>query len=436
MSLSRTLQQRLAQIGLSIPDLLVPRPDVDLSIWSVNACDQHVHDRSYWDRSRDRVGSGPSSLDLILPEADLHRDDLAVRINGIHRKMEDFLGGGILQSTESGFMVVSRETACNKRRKGILLAFDLEAWHQPEQRRFALRPTERVVEDRLPARLSIRENAALEMPHVLVLVDDSRAVISKALDGLSGREIYRTTLPENAGELRGAMVRAPDDMDVLVTCLEEVATTANPDAPVWFIGDGNHSLEAARRHWNHVRKGLIEPGTSLHPARHFLAELVPLQSPGLEVLPVHRRLAGVANHDLKKAFENAGMDVENCHAIGLRNDLQADHGRWLAGWISEELAWGVVSKGAGSEPFGSIVDEVVRRIQTDSGAAKIEYLHGWDEAASGDPADGTIFVRSPTRQNLAQAFRAGEIFPPKSFSLGGPSDKRHYFEARRLRHPD
>lgn len=429
------LQERLARIGLSMPDLLVPSAEVDLSRWTVNACDQHVHDRTYWDRARDRIGNSPSSLSLILPEADLCRDDLPDRIHAIHRSMDEYLQRGILHSAETGFMVVCRETSRKARRAGLLVAFDLEAWHQPDQERFALRPTERVVEDRLPARLSIRENAAIEIPHALVLADDPCGLLSEALDRLTGYEVYGSSLAENAGVVRGTLMQTPDAMEAIVSCLEKLAAPTSPATPVWYVGDGNHSLEAARRHWNHVRKGLREPEKTPHPARHFLAELVPLQSPGLKILPVHRRIHGLPTHALKKGFEDAGLKSESCRAFELRMDLQADHGRWIAGWTTGDQAWGITTNDTRPTPFNLIVDSVILRLQTDFPTAKISYLHGWEEAASGDRADGTIYVRSPTHQILAQAFRAGDVFPPKSFSLGAPSDKRHYLEARRLLHP-
>ncbi|MEK7391549.1 MAG: DUF1015 family protein [Fibrobacterota bacterium] len=417
-----------------MPDLLVPSPDVELSRWTVNACDQHVHDSSFWDRTRDRIGRSPSSLSLILPEADLCHNDLPDRIHTIHRCMEEYLHRGILNSAGTGFMVVNRETSRQTRRAGLLVAFDLEAWHQPDQQRFALRPTERVVEERLPARLSIRENAAIEIPHALVLVDDPRGILSNALDSLTGYQIYRTILAENAGVVSGTLMQSQDALEAIVVCLESLAAAANPESPVWCIGDGNHSLEAARRHWSHLRTAL-HPGYSAHPARYLLAELVPLQSPGLEILPVHRGFSGISMDVVMKGFEEVGLKSESCNAHELQINLQSDHPRWIAGWTNSDQAWGLTFADFCTDGFNDVLDEVLFRLLDQFPSSKIDYLHGWEEAASGGLTSSTIYLRSPTPQSLAEAFRSGHVFPPKSFSLGTPSDKRHYLEVRRIRHP-
>lgn len=426
-------RDRLARIGLSMPDMLVPGPDVDLSRWAVNACDQHVHDRSYWDRAEDRIGDDPSALALILPESDLGREDVSRRIRGIHRCMEEYLRAKILRPTGPGFVVVHRQFPGKATRGGLLVGFDLEAWHVPELERFALRPTERLVEDRLPARLSIREGAAIELPHALVLVDDPRGALSETLAALDGRDLYETPLPENAGSVRGAWVRTRDSLEALVTCLESLAAAGNPSTPVWSIGDGNHSLEAARRHWSRLRALLGQTERITHPARHFLAELVPLQSPGLEILPVHRFVHGVPGDVLRRTFEEAGWESQSCNLSELRRDLESDPGRWVAGWTSGDQAWGFFSSAPRPDPFDLVLEGMLRRLQTDFPAARIEYLHGWEEAAQAGLAATAIYFRTPTRQALAQALHSGEIFPPKTFSLGAASDKRHYLEARLLR---
>lgn len=425
---------RLAGIGLSMPDLLLPGPEVDLPRWAVNACDQHVHDRSYWDRARCRIGNRPSALSLVLPEADLGREDLSDRIQAIHRAMDGYLHAGVLRPTGPGFVVVHREIPGRIRRSGLLVAFDLEAWHDSRRRRFALRPTESLVEERLPARGSIREGASLEIPHALALVDDPRGRLSETLDATTGRELYHATLAENAGTVRGLLAQA-SAVESIVTCLEGLAASGGSREPVWFIGDGNHSLEVARRHWCRLRTELDERGRTAHPARLLLAELVPLQSPGLSILPVHRRIHGIAEDVLRGEFEKFGLVSKPCALLGLREDLLADPGRWIAGWTSGGKAWGLACASPRTERFDKILDTIIPCLQAQVPTSRIDYLHGWDEADPRSNGGCTVLVRAETRHSLARAFKSGKIFPPKSFSLGSPLEKRHYLEARALRPP-
>lgn len=426
-------QERLARIGLSLPELLLPRTEVDLRLWAVNACDQHVHDGSYWDRARARIGGRPSALSLILPEADLGCQDLSDRILDIHRAMDGYLRTGILRPIGNGFMVVDRTISAGMRRTGLLVAFDLEAWHRTDRDRFALRPTESTVEDRLPARYSIREGAAVELPHVLALVDDPEGILSDLLETIPGRELYRADLAEDAGDVRGRLVEDRESVELVVSCLEGLAKPASPTDRVWFVGDGNHSLEVARRHWNGLRSTLDEQGRADHPARLLLAELVPAQSQGLPVLAVHRRVHGIDHDTLRDEFGKIGLASAPCASIELREDLESDAGRWIAGWTDGDNYWHLVPDCPPADRFDRILDGLLVRLQAMAEGRRIDYLHGWDESLSGDTGGCTIHVRSPSTRSLIQAFGAGEILPPKTFSLGTPRDKRHYLEARLLR---
>lgn len=422
-------ERRLRRIGLSIPEVLLPRPDVDLGLWPVAACDQFVHDGSYWERAKERIGDAPSALSLVLPEAELRRDGLDDKIRSIHAAMDRCLDEGLLLPTDPGMVVVQRFDANRNERAGLLLSFDLEECGGS----YGLRPTEEVVEDRMPARMAIRAQAALEVPHLLVLVDDENGVLGSALDAAHGRNLYETRLPECAHGMRGTLVDETDALESLVSALEDVARTRGSASPwCWFVGDGNHSLEAARRHWIALRGTLDAAARESRPARWTMAELVPLRSPGLEILPVHRRIQGVQPSLLRDAFHASGMDVKRCRPDSLREMLEEPGGACVCGWLDGDDAWTVSMRGERIDSALAKIEGIVRAFVEHGHCDEIDYFHGWKEARE---AGGglVVFVRAPTVDDLRAVFQEGRLFPRKSFSLGGPMDKRHYLEARRIR---
>ena len=54
-------------------DILIP--DCDMHKWSVVACDQFTSEPEYWQQVRKIVGAAPSTLHMILPEAELGTKD-------------------------------------------------------------------------------------------------------------------------------------------------------------------------------------------------------------------------------------------------------------------------------------------------------------------------------------------------------------------------
>ena len=86
-------------------DILLPSPEVDPEKWSVIACDQHSAEPEYWDELDRFVGSAPSSLRMILPEAYLSRDNDR-RAEHVHDVMRDYLAGGVFQEIPESYVYV------------------------------------------------------------------------------------------------------------------------------------------------------------------------------------------------------------------------------------------------------------------------------------------------------------------------------------------
>ncbi|MFZ5819588.1 MAG: DUF1015 family protein, partial [Chloroflexota bacterium] len=159
----------ISDIGIQIPQMYLPKPGTDLTRWAVIACDQFTSQPEYWEKVEKLVGDAPSTLNLIFPEVHLEKPGEAERIKKIQTAMQDYLAQGLLEPRD-GLIYVER-TVEGRTRKGIMLCLDLERYDYTKGSSSLIRATEGTIVDRLPPRMKIREGAALELPHILVLID-------------------------------------------------------------------------------------------------------------------------------------------------------------------------------------------------------------------------------------------------------------------------
>ncbi|MDR1131726.1 MAG: DUF1015 domain-containing protein, partial [Oscillospiraceae bacterium] len=257
--------------SLFIPgDILLPGA-VDMSLWSVIACDQYTAQPDYWDSVGERVGDAPSALRLILPEAYLRTKDAAAETDRINRTMEDYLSGGLFETCEDSYIYLERELSAGGTRRGLLGLIDLEAYDYRANSVSPVHATEGTVESRLPPRVKIREAAGLELPHIVVFIDDPENMV---LGDLSiGDALYDFALMDGGGRVRGARVCGEKARRVQAA-LERLASPGqlakrygkSPKHPVILaVGDGNHSLAAARFCWERLRETLTPEERKTHP---------------------------------------------------------------------------------------------------------------------------------------------------------------------------
>ncbi|MBN1636833.1 MAG: DUF1015 family protein, partial [Deltaproteobacteria bacterium] len=159
-------------IGIQVPRVLIPRPGTDLNLWAVIACDQYTSQPDYWEKVRKMVGDSPSTLHLIMPEIDLNAPERDRRIQNIHKSMQHYLERDLFSALEPGFILVDRATPHAASRKGLIVGIDLECYDYREGARSLARSTEGTIMDRLPPRIEIRKHASIELPHIMVLIDD------------------------------------------------------------------------------------------------------------------------------------------------------------------------------------------------------------------------------------------------------------------------
>jgi uncharacterized protein DUF1015 len=410
----------LGDVGLALPEILLPARGVDLARWCVVACDQYTSEPEYWKAVEERVADAPSTLRLVLPEAWLGAGDEGARIAAIQREMSVYLARGVFAPPLRGFVVVDRATPHVRSRLGLLVALDLDRYEWRPGRRALARATEATVEDRLPPRMRVRDGAALELPHVLVLLDDpAKSVIEPAARAaLAAAPLYDTALEPHAGRVRGFALAGEPELAAVARALGRLV---KPDAPfLYAVGDGNHSLAAAKEIWERAKPGLSEAARATDPRRFALVELVNVHDPGLRFEPIHRLVFGTAPARLVAELARLAPSGAKRHAF-----------RWLGGGASGELAL----FGAADSLAVAVLQAALDAWLAAHPEARIDYIHGGDVLAQlAEKPDRTGFV--------LPAFERGALFPTvardgalprKTFSLGEAEEKRFYLEARRIR---
>ena len=285
--------------GLKPDDIYLPAEGIDLRRWAVVACDQYTSQPDYWRRVEAYVGARPSTLHIVQPEINLER--AGARIPAIHRAMREYLSNGTLvRAVRNGFTLTERTTASGAR-LGLVAAVDLEEYDFTPGSGAMIRATEGTIRERIPPRLRIREGAALECPHVMLLLDDPARTV---IEPLHAR--LRETAPlcdfelmENGGRLRvwGVEGNALAPVSDALSALWE-----RSDGFLYAVGDGNHSLATAKARWDALKPALSPEEAQAHPARYALAEIVNLHSPALAFEPIHRVLFGADMEDLVSAY--------------------------------------------------------------------------------------------------------------------------------------
>jgi len=429
-------------LGILVPEVLLPKAGVDPHNWAVIAVDQFTSEPEYWDQVEDAVGDDPSTLRITLPEIYLGRPEEAERIQSIRNTMRQYLRAGILKSRE-GLIFVER-TVFGKTRRGLMVCLDLERYDYSDGSTSLIRATEGTIIERLPARMKIREGAALEIPHILVLIDDPhRTVIEPLIAAKKGMEkLYEFDLMLGSGHLAGWGVA---DETPIIAALRNLARPevfgakygVGADKPVMLfaMGDGNHSLATAKAVWEKMK-----PDVGMnHPSRYALVEIENVHDDALEFEPIHRVLFGVKKDfaaELQKHFGSklkyspVDTAAEMIHSV-------ADHAQSIqrVGIVGGGHLFAVaeISNPKFSLPAGTIqafLDSFVKS----GGAEKIDYVHGDDVLLriGGKPGHVGIYLPGMEKSDLFKAVIQDGPLPRKTFSMGEARSKRFYMEVRKI----
>ena len=388
-------------------DILLPRVD-DMTKWSCIACDQFTAEPEYWREAERIVGSEPSTLRLMLPEAWLGVRDSAAETRKIYAAMKDYVNRGIFRTVEDSFVYVERTLPSGAVRRGLVGKLDLECYDWAPGSATPVRATEGTVESRLPARVEVRRGATLEMPHIMVFIDDPENAVIPSAAG--GEVLYDFELMLGGGHIRGSRVTG-EAAERLTAALEA------PEGAVRFaMGDGNHSLAAAKRCWEQIKRNLPESELETHPSRYALAEIVNIHDEAVTFEPIHRVLL----ETVPRGF------IEEAAARLPRGKGQAV--TLLAGRREMEIETGM--------PLGALValvDELLGDWRREHGGEP-DYIHGDEEARAlgGKPSSVGVLLPRLEKAELFPHITEHGPYPKKSFSIGHARDKRYYLECRAI----
>ena len=178
-------------LGFYPAETLLPA-NAELTKWSVVACDQYTSQPDYWQDVEQFVGDAPSTLRLIVPELYLEDDGVEQRIADINAVMDGYLQNGLFRAVDQ-FIYVERTLRDGKLRRGLMGVVDLEQYDFTKGSESLIRATEGTVLERIPPRVKVRQDAALECPHIMLLIDDpAKTVIEPIADRIGElEEVYR-----------------------------------------------------------------------------------------------------------------------------------------------------------------------------------------------------------------------------------------------------
>ena len=446
-------------------NILLPNDGIDMEKWSVIACDQFTSQADYWDAVEKYVADAPSTLNVVFPEIYLGTTTKQERIKYINNTMDIYLADGTLkQAVADGYVLVERTTESGVR-LGIVGLIDLEDYDFDPKNKTLIRATEGTVISRIPPRVKIREHAAIELPHVMLLVDDP-------VDGQNGelcrnesqenavniaaikhgiieyvyairdtlRKLYDTELMQEGGHIRGYAIEGEAAKQVTEAF---AAKQESCGGFLFAVGDGNHSLATAKTCWENIKKlgKFTEEQLEIHPARYALVEICNLHSEALEFKPIHRLLTNVDVKDMlsffeaeitKQGLESADGDEIVFEYVESGNDDSAKQAN--GNEAVSENNYGISITNRGDRLPVEILQGILDKYLETHNNVSIDYIHG-DEALHGlvqETKGCGIFLQSIDKSTLFPAINAGGVLPRKTFSIGEANEKRYYMECHKI----
>ena len=444
-------KETLARLGVRVPDVLLPVEGVDMGKWAVVACDQYSSERDYWERAAISVGSAPSTLNLIFPECYLEDPDKETRVGRIRGTMGDYLARGLLGPKGPGFVLVERFTPYEKApRKGLVMAVDLEKYQYGKDSKSLIRPTEGTIVERLPPRMEIRRGAPLELPHIMLLVDDPERGVIEPLYAKRERlpRLYDFDLMLGSGRIRGWHVRDEASLAAVAAALDRLADPAafrakhgRDDVLLFAVGDGNHSLATAKAIWEETKAKLPsgDPLLESHPARYALVELVNIYDEGLPFHPIHRALFGAGVPFMHEGLSDWHVEHEGEHLaspaeVFARVDAPAEPGIHRIGVVTEGANICISFRDSPHNLAAGTIQEFLDDRLGKHPEVGIDYIHGAGSllAIATKPGNLGLYLPPIDKSSFFGTVIRNGTMPRKTFSMGEAPEKRFYIEARRI----
>ena len=411
-------------------NILLPK-NIDMTKWSVVACDQYTSEMDYWNEVEKIVGASPSTLRITLPEIFLEDSDVNERINKINDTMKEYLDEDLFYELKDSMIYLERTQADGRVREGLMGIVDLEDYSYEKGSQTLIRATEKTVIERIPPRLKVRENALLELPHIMILIDDEKKKIIEDLKNevTDSDVVYDFDLMENGGHIKGyklnnnSMTKVEEGLEALCDkeYFEKKYNVKDKGILLFAMGDGNHSLATAKANYENLKKTMTPDEYLNHPSRYALVELVNLHSEALEFEPIHRV---IFDTDVNKLIE------ELYKYYDINEEGNGQYFELVTKDIDKKL---YISNPKSNIAVGSIQMFLDEYLKDNKG--KLDYIHG-DETTKNmgmEENNVAILFEAMPKEELFRTVILDGALPRKTFSMGHSYDKRYYLEARKIK---
>lgn len=413
-------------------DILLPQ-NVDMSAFSVVACDQYTSEPEYWEAVKKRVGDRPSALNMVFPEIYLKSGDFEKTIDNINLYMKKYLEEKIFAEHKNSFVYVERRLKNSKVRRGVVGMIDLEMYDYTVGSQTPVRATEGTVLDRIPPRVKIRENAPIELPHVMLLIDDVKKAV---IEGISDKKdslqkLYSFEMMQDSGYIEGYLLDVEAIGHVMngIRELAEVSAfcsrydVSDKELLLFAVGDGNHSLATAKKCYMNLKEEIGCEKAMQSKARYALAELVNLHDESLEFEAIHRVVFDVAPYEVMKALDEK-YRLSDSYISGSQSiDVVIGDKQKTIYIINPTL----------NLPVGSLQAFIDEYMEENGG--EVDYIHGDDvvkKLCRENPNSIGFILPCMDKNDLFKTVILDGALPRKTFSMGEACDKRFYLEARKI----
>ncbi|MBR4623810.1 MAG: DUF1015 domain-containing protein [Clostridia bacterium] len=425
-------------IGIFPPEALIPDRRVNMRKWAVIACDQYTTNETYWRDVEKIVGGSPSTLHITLPEIYLSSPDRDAMIDDIKATMSRYLDDGIVTLLPKGFILVER-TFNRRVRKGLMVTVDLEKFDEDPFKKSEIRASEEVLDERVDARIEIRSEAELEVPHVILLMDDPHFRVIEPIwrKRESFTKIYDVDLMMHGGRATGYLIT---DKKIENDILTQLSKLKMRDGMRFCVGDGNHSFATAKAVWEETKKGLTPEEMENHPLRYIMCELINLHDPAMDLLPIHRVISGASSsmciQYIVDHLNSVGADARLVFSRRKPSQQVCD--------APEVIFFTSKSSSGRIEVYSPTAKMLINQLQPvledfvrEYPLANLEYIHSNKEFEDLTQEYDTLGFQMPAlnKSEFFDSLSEMGVFPKKCFSLGEANEKRYYIEARLISEP-
>ena len=400
---------------IKAPHILLPKEGVDMNAWAVIACDQFTSQLDYWEDVEKIVGQKPSTLRMMFPEAYLGKVDEEKFIEKTNQTIEEYLAKKVLVDQGECFILVDRSTPVVKRRLGLMIAIDLDDYTYEKGVKSLIRASEATIVERIPPRLKIRKDAAVELPHILFLFDDKKRAIIEDLYAKrdSFEKVYDFDLMKNGGHITGYKIT---ETAPIIKQFEDLLKENN-NGLLFIVGDGNHSLATAKAHWDKIKVNLTEKEKENHPARYALVEALNIYDEGLIFEPIHRVI----------------FNPEDDFVPGLKEVLKGENESYI--YSTKFGKENISIPKVGPEAYKAVQTYIDSYLVSHK-QSSVDYIHDEDQTidvAKANPGSVALIMPALTKGDIFDYIAKDEVLPRKAFSMGHAVEKRYYLESKRIK---